>query len=104
MAIESRVITFTDAEILRAVTAYCIKTGRIGSGVRVTSPLVTNDGEIKLSFDLAPDGARITFHEGELLSALILYCNEQGIPIARRSSKSIHVSKDAFSLRLETPR
>jgi hypothetical protein len=104
MAVESRTITFTDPEILQAVTAYCIKNGRIGSGVKISSPLVTNDGEIRLSFDPVPIGDRITLHEGELLSAMILYCKDQGIPIARRSTKSIHVAKDTFSLRLETPR
>lgn len=104
MAIESRVINFTDAEILDAVTAYCIKTGRIRAGVKMASPLVTNDGEVRLSLDPAPAGPRITLHEGEVLSALLLYCSAHGIPIARRSTKSIQVGKDRFELHLETPR
>lgn len=104
MAIENRVINFTDAEVLDAVTAYCIKTGRIKSGVKLTSPLVTNDGEIRLSLDRAPAGPRIMLHEGEVLSALLLYCNAHGIPIARRSTKSIQVGKDKFALHLDMPR
>ena len=104
MATESRTITFSDSEIMQAVTSYCVKTGRIAPHVRMTSPLVTNDSEIKFSFDPLPAGARVTLNENEVLSAIILFCNEHGIPIARRSTKSLQIARDTFSLHLTTPR
>ncbi|HKX08131.1 MAG TPA: hypothetical protein VJN67_08050 [Stellaceae bacterium] len=104
MATESRTITFTDVEIVQAITSYCVKTGRITPPVRITAPLVTNEGEVKFSFDPVPAGARITLGENEVLSAIILFCNEHGIPIARRSTKSIQIARDTFSLHLTTPR
>ena len=56
MASESRVITFTDAEILQAVAAFCVTTGRLALNTKLMSPVVTNEGEIRLSFDLDPTG------------------------------------------------
>jgi hypothetical protein len=104
MPTENRIVTFTDAEIMEAIASYCVKTGRIAAHVKVTSPVVTNDGELSLSFEPFPAGPRIALHESELLSAIILYCNGQGIPIARRSTKSLEVAKNSFSLHLSTPR
>jgi len=103
MPAESRIVRFTDKEILEAVTAYCVKTARLAPGIRVTSPLVSNDGEIKLSFEPVPAGPIVTLHESELLSAIILYCNQRHIPISRRSVKSLSVTKNSFSLHMETP-
>ncbi|HVM80670.1 MAG TPA: hypothetical protein VMU06_16745 [Stellaceae bacterium] len=104
MPSESRVIKFTDRELLEAVAAYCVKSARLAPGAAITSPLVSNEGEIKLSFEPSPSGPVVTLRQNEILAAIILYCGQRRIPIPRRSIKSLRVANGGLSLHLETPR
>ncbi|HXP74848.1 MAG TPA: hypothetical protein VN823_11935 [Stellaceae bacterium] len=104
MATETRTITFTNAEIKQAIVRYCVKTGRMGSDRgAITGLMFSNEGGLSASFEPAPGIPRVTFQESEIAAAIILHCKDRGIPIARRSIKSLQVSKDAVSFTLTTP-
>ena len=59
--------------------------------------------EVKALFQSTSGAPTMTFNESELAAAVILHCKQQGIPIARRSIKSLQVTKDVVSLYLTTP-
>jgi hypothetical protein len=103
MPTETRIITFSNAEIRTAIADYCVKTGRLAPNVGVTALTFSNDGELNASFEPAPAGPRVTFQENEIAAAVILHCKQVGIPIARRSIKSLQVAKDVVSLHLTMP-
>ena len=103
MPTETRIITFSNAEIRTAIADYCVKTGRLAPNVGVTALAFSNDGELNASFEPAPAGPRVTFQENEIAAAVILHCKQVGIPIARRSIKSLQVAKDVVSLHLTMP-
>jgi hypothetical protein len=103
MPTETRIITFTNAEIKEALASYCVKTGRLPSHSGVTALSFSNDGGLSASFEPAPAGPKVIFHENEIAAAVLLHCKEHGIPIARRSIKSLQVAKDVVSLHLTMP-
>jgi hypothetical protein len=103
MPTETRIITFTNAEIKEAIARYCVKTGRIANQKSVEKLSFSNDGELSASFQPMANSAMVTFKENEIAAAVLLHCKERGIPIARRSLKSLQVAKDTVSLTLTMP-
>jgi hypothetical protein len=103
MPTETRIITFTNAEITDAIVRYCVKTGRLAAKAGITAPVFSNQGGLSVSFEPVPAGPRLTFQENEIAAAVLLHCKERGIPIARRSIKSLQLAKDAVMLTLTMP-
>jgi hypothetical protein len=103
MPIETRTITFTNAEIKEAIGYYCVKTGRISTANGITGLTFSNDGELAASFQPTPSSPVVTFREAEIAAAVLLHCKNRGIPIARRSIKTLQVAKDSVMLTLTTP-
>ena len=103
MPTETRTITFTNAEIKEAIAHYCVKTGRIATYGGVIGLTFANDGGLSASFKPTPHSAPVTFLENEIAAAVLLHCKERGIPIARRSIKSLQVGKDTVLLTLTMP-
>jgi hypothetical protein len=103
MPTETRVITFSNAEIGDAIVRYCVKTGRLPAKAGVTALIFSNEGGLSASFEPVPPGPRVTFQENEIAAAVLLHCKERGIPIARRSIKSLQLAKDAVMLTLTMP-
>jgi len=103
MPTEIRTITFTNAEIKEAIAHYCVKTGRIATYNGVGGLTFSNDGELAASFQPTPSSPTVTFKENEIAAAVLLHCKNRGIPIARRSIKTLQVAKDAVMLTLTMP-
>jgi hypothetical protein len=103
MPTETRTITFTNAEIKEAIGHYCVKTGRVAAHTGVTGLTFSNEGELTASFQPTPASPMVTFKETEIAAAVLLHCKNRGIPIARRSFKSLQVGKDSVMLTLTTP-
>jgi len=103
MPTETRVITFTNAEIKEAIAHYCVKTGRLASYGGVTSLSFSNDGELAATFQPTPNSPAVTFKENEIAAAVLLHCKNRGIPIARRSIKTLQVAKDSVMITLTMP-
>ena len=103
MPTETRIITFTNAEIKEAIAHYCVKTGRIANYGGVTGLTFANDGELTASFQPTLSGPTVTFKENEIAAAVLLHCKNRGIPIARRALKSLQVGKDTVLLTLTMP-
>ena len=103
MPTETRIITFTNAEIKQAIAQYCVKTGRLAASGGIAALTFSNDGGVSASFEPAPAGPKVTFQENEIAAAVLLHCKERGIPIARRAIKTLQVAKDAVMLTLTMP-
>jgi hypothetical protein len=103
MPTETRVITFTNAEIKEAIAHYCVKTGRLATYGGVTGLTFSNDGGLSATFQPTASSPVVTFKENEIAAAVLLHCKNRGIPIARRSIKSLQVGKDSVMLTLTMP-
>lgn len=103
MPTEIRAITFTNAEVRDAIAHFCVKTGRIATKGGVTALVLSNEGGLSASFALEPSGPKMIILESEIAAALLLHCKDRGIPIARRSIKSLQLAKDTVTLTLTMP-
>ena|SRR5579862_2153715 len=103
MPTEIRTITFTNAEIKEAIAHYCVKTGRIATYNGVIGLTFSNDGELAATFQPTTGSPPVTFMENEIAAAVLLHCKNRGIPIARRSIKTLQVAKDSVMLTLTMP-
>jgi hypothetical protein len=97
---ESRVLCFSNAEVIEAIVNYCEKTHRTLPLGGIKGLNFSNDKEIKVTVQSEGQMATLSFYENEIAAALILYCNKKGIPIARRALKSLQVAQDIVSLHL----
>ncbi len=97
---ETRVVRFSNAELIEAIVDYCEKTNRPLPPGGIKGLSFSNNNEIKVT--VQPDGqaAPFSFYENEIAVALILFCNKKGIPVARRALKSLQVAQDTVSLQL----
>ena len=97
---ESRIVSFSNAEVIEAIVDYCEKTGRAlpPGGIRGLS--FSNIKEIKVTIQPEGQASPVSFYENEIAVALILFCNKKGIPVARRALKSLRVAQDTVSLHL----
>ena len=100
MPTETRAITFTNAEVRDAIAHFCVKTGRIATKSGVGALALSNEGGLSASFAPEPSGPKVIILESEIAAALLLHCKDRGIPIARRSIKSLQLAKDTVTLTL----
>jgi hypothetical protein len=100
MPTESRVVSFSNAELIEAVAAYCQQTKRALPPGGIKGLTFSNDKEIKVTVQPMGDVPSFSLYETEAAVALILFCNTKGIPIARRAIKSLQVAQDTVSLHL----
>ena len=103
MPTETRIITFTNAEIKQAIAHYCVKTGRLAPNSSIAALTFANESQLSATFEPAPAGPKVTFQESEIAAAVLLHCKERGIPIARRAIKTLQVAKDTVLLTLTMP-
>jgi hypothetical protein len=97
---ESRVVTFSNVEVIEAIVAYCEKADRPLPPGGIKGLTFSNDKEVKVTAQPHGQAPPISLYEHEIAVALILFCNRKGIPVARRAIKSLHVEQDTVSLRL----
>jgi hypothetical protein len=97
---ESRVVSFSNAELIEAIIDYCKMTKRALPPGGIKGLSFSNVKEIKVTVQPDGEGSAFSFFENEIAVALILLCNKKGIPIARRALKSLQVGQDTVSLHL----
>ncbi len=100
MPSESRIISFSNAEAIDALAAYCATTKRELPKGGINRLVFSNDCEVKVTAEFSGGAPAISFFQSEIAAALILHCNKKGIPVARRAIKSLQVTQDAVSLHL----
>jgi hypothetical protein len=99
VADETRVLSFSNAEVIEAIVDYCEKTNRTLPPGGIKGLNFSNDKEIKVTVQ-SEGQATLGFYENEIVAALILLCNKKGIPVARRALKSLQVAQGIVSLHL----
>ncbi len=97
---ESRVVSFSNAEVIEAIVEFCEKTHRAVPSGGIKGLTFSNDKEIKVTVQFHGQVPPFSFYEHEIAVALILHCNRRGIPVARRALKSLQVAQDTVSLHL----
>jgi hypothetical protein len=97
---ESRVVSFSNAEVIEAIIDYCKITKRALPPGGIKGLSFSNVKEIKVTVQPDGEGPAFSFFENEIAVALILLCNKKSIPIARRALKSLQVGQDTVSLHL----
>ena len=97
---ESRVVSFSTAEMIEAIVDYCEKVDRPVPPGGIKGLTFSNDKGIKVTVQPHAKAPPFGFHEHEIAVALILFCNKKGIPVARRPIKSLKVAQDTVSLHL----
>ncbi|HLJ54887.1 MAG TPA: hypothetical protein VKT77_07575 [Chthonomonadaceae bacterium] len=97
---ETRIISFSNAEAMTALTEYCASTKRELPKGGIKRLSFSNDEEIKVTAEFDGGAPAIRFYEHEVAVALIMLCNKKGIPVAKRSAKSLQVGHDSIALNL----
>ena len=97
---ESRVVSFSNAEVIEAILDYCEKINRALPPGGIKGLSFSNNKEFKVTVQPGGQAAPFSFYENEIAAALILFCNKRGIPVARRALKSLQVAQDTVSLHL----
>jgi len=97
---ESRVVSFSNAEVIEALVAYCEKADRPVPPGGIKELTFSNDKEVKVTVQPHGQAPPFSVYENEIAVALILFCNRNGIPVARRAIKSLQVAQDTVSLHL----
>ena len=100
MATESRVVTFSNSEVVQALIEFCEQSKRPLPEGGVRQLVFSNDRQVKVTIEPEKGGSPISFYEHEVAAALILYCRKIGVPIARRAMKSLQVAQDTVALHL----
>jgi len=100
MATESRVVTFTNTEVIEALLEFCAQSNRPAPEGGVRQITFSNDRQVKLMLEPEKGDAPLSFYEHEVAAALILFCRKTGIPIPRRAAKSLQVAPDSVALHL----
>ncbi|HXP74980.1 MAG TPA: hypothetical protein VN823_12620 [Stellaceae bacterium] len=100
MPTETRVVSFSNAEVIDSLVDYCEKTNRELPQSGIKRLAFSNDSEIKVTAEFDGGAPPMRFYENEVAVALILFCNKKGIPVARRAIKSLQIGQDTISLHL----
>jgi hypothetical protein len=100
MPVETRAITFNNAEVIEALTDFCAKTEREIPASGDKRLKFSNDGEVRVVVEVGQAATTVNFYENEVAVALIRFCNKKGIPVARRATKTLRIEQDSVALRL----
>jgi len=98
MPVETRSITFTNAEVIDALTDFYAKTERALPAGGDRRLKFSNDGEIRVAVEVGKPAATINFYEHEVAVALIRLCNKKNIPVARRATKALQIEQNTVAL------
>ena len=105
MSTETRRITFTNEELIQAVSKHRRDEKQPLAESRIRGVKVEDDQELRISILLADhigDAMQaIEFRATEVAAALIKYCRLKRIPLPRRASKALGVDRGLVSLVLQ---
>jgi hypothetical protein len=97
---ETRNISFSNNEVMSALTEYCTSTKRELPKGGIKRLSFSNESEIKVTAEFDGGVASIRFYEHEVAVALIMLCNKKAIPVPKRAAKSLQVGHDTIDLLL----
>jgi len=98
---ETRLIVFSDKEVMEALHDFAVRQGRTvpdKDGAEVHY-LQEKDG-VKSRIRYAAKQQTADFTDVETASALVAYCMGRGIPLPRRGQKSVYVRYDELALQV----
>lgn len=104
---EDRRITFSNAELQKALVAHCLRRkASLPSGqITSVSPSPEPNGDILLTIHNEQQGKSysVGLQPEFIAAALIYYCKGANVPIPRRAAKSLSVSGDNICLQILLP-
>lgn len=101
MPSESRILNFGKTEVFEALREYCAHTTHAIPEDALTGLVSFNDSQAQVVVNDGGSKSTHNFNESELGAALIMFCINKSIPIAKRSEKSLQFKTDSVSLHLE---
>ena len=104
MAREIRKIIFSEQDLLEAMLNYATRNDYVLPRARIERLAVRKDAHEGLSVKFLWNDPTLTtnisFNEGEIAAALILFCKNQKIPLAKSAKKSIVQHEDSIAFQL----
>ena len=101
MPSESRILNFAKNEVFEALRDYCAHTTHAIPEDALCGMVSFNDSQAQVVLNDAGRKSTHSFTESELGAALIMFCINKSIPIAKRSEKSLQFNPDSVALHLE---
>jgi hypothetical protein len=98
MPTESRSLQFSSDEVRVAMRDYCYQTGRL---LPDHGTIVVKGEQISLPTNSQLPSEDVEFTESEVAAALMMFCIKENIPIARRATKSLQITREHVFLRLD---
>jgi len=97
---ESRILGFSNAEAIDALTEFCAATKRELPKGGIKKLVFSEKAEVQASAEFDAGAPPIRFYENEVAAALIMLCHKRGIPVARRAVKSLQIAQESIELHL----
>lgn len=97
---EQRIISFRENEVARALSLFREKSEFEPLGFDSLKVSERNGDPVVECHDRERDRPH-RYSDHELCSALMLYCIAQKVPLPRRASKSVYLSRDSIKLVIE---
>ncbi|MFZ5610245.1 MAG: hypothetical protein ACOY99_11630 [Pseudomonadota bacterium] len=102
MAEEVRCIVFSSEEVLAALSAVMRQRGDEAPGDGAPTLVLSRDGKGRpiamIAYVMARPACEFSFTNQELMAALVHYCMQSAIPLARRASKMLDIENDRLAL------
>jgi hypothetical protein len=93
---ELRTLSFSKNEVFHALQNYCTQTGTELRDESRKALTLEPSGKVAIE----QSGKNLHFTQAEVAAALIMFCAQNSIPVARRSTKSLEVIGESLALRL----
>ena len=104
MCREERRIYFSNPELVDAISMFCKASGRIFPFDRSSDMSFKNASQIVVRISTEhPEPRSLEFFETEIAAGLIMLCQQKGIPVARKSLKSLELSHGHIIFVMRSP-
>ena len=104
MAQEIRKIIFSEQDMTEIILHYCAKSGLSMPHARMTGfEIDADEGKgilISLKFDDPSLVNKISFNQGEIGAAMIMFCKTQKIPLPKNANKSLALHGENLALQV----
>ena len=103
MPSELRIIRFQLDEISIAVKAFASRIKMVVPATKILEAYVAPDGSPNTLLRYEGEEKFVPISNTRLAACLIAYCEKLKIPLPRKASKSLHVSKEHMDMRIGLP-
>lgn len=100
MANELRKILFSVAEVGAVLSAYAARTGKKMPSEPATGVQEESGGRIVVTFGSDEEG-RVAIPAKEMITALLVFCHENDIPVPRGGKKALKITDGSLHLMIK---